>query len=158
MPRYETAIDLANERTVMQHITEKTGYQVVKNPPAFEKLDLSILDAYGTIRAFVEIKTRKNDSEKYPTLLVDLAKFTEGARHAQFAGVPFFIFVQYTDCIKYYKYDPTHKFRVAMGGRTFIPRNENDVEPVILIPTNFFRLLKGREDFPSPEWTNDIGE
>lgn len=135
-PLYETANDLSNEKDVCNHITSKWKLTASKLPIAYQ-LDYW-LEGQGK-RAVAEIKCRKNEKDRFPTYMLSVHKWFEGVRYADM-GIPFLLFVRFTDGIWYYLYSSTTSVDYAMGGRS-IDRDGQDKEPCVYIPLKDFKKL-----------------
>lgn len=137
-PTYETKQDVVNEYSVIDKIRMKWNVTARKMPP-FYQVDWALMR--GTkVHAFVEIKCRKNKRSQYATLMLSLHKWLNGMRLSQETGIPFLLIVRWEDGIYYLKPRFDLKPEVAVGGRT--DRDDpDDMEPVVLIPTNWFEKV-----------------
>jgi hypothetical protein len=134
-PIYETSLDRAREQAVRDYLMQK--YACAYTPS--EKL--APFDGYlrkpdGALAAIIEIKTRKNNKNKYPTYMLSANKWEVGRRVADNLGVPFLLVVQFTDGVYVTKLKANYP--ISQGGR--YDRNDaRDVEPCIFIPMSDFR-------------------
>lgn len=136
-PLYESSEDLANEQQVAKFLSEKWGC-------TFKKLPISYHIDWVVMRdkpqAFVELKCRKNESKKYPTLLLSLNKWMRGKELSKELGIPFIVAVKWTDGV-FFHTAGSADVSYGFGGRTD-REDSQDIEPVVLIPVeNFKRIL-----------------
>lgn len=136
-PTYETTHDLTREQAVAEKLTQAWGCEVVKTPPKTPYDYCALRD--GLVSAIVEIKVRNNKSNKYPTFMLSLDKVSNCSLHSGTIGCPLIIVVQYTDKLKYWMFNKDD-YSVGIGGRT--DRGDSqDVEPVIYVPINKFKVI-----------------
>jgi hypothetical protein len=74
--------------------------------------------------------------------MISVLKWETGIMRAQATGLPFIIAIGFTDSIKYYRYSSKHKVSFTWGGRTRTARDQSDIEPVVHIPMELFKILK----------------
>lgn len=136
-PLYESQADLQNEVQVAEHLNQVWSCR-------FHKLPMSYSVDWMLMRdkpvAFAELKCRKNDSTKYPTLMLSLNKWVKGIQFANQLDVPFLIICRWTDGLFFHEagsVDVTY----GIGGRT--DRGDSqDTEPVVYIPVTSFKRIK----------------
>ena len=113
-PIYETKEDVAKEEYVARRITEARGYMMVKLPR------LSHMDyaAFTTekMKAFIEIKCRKNTMARYDSMMVGMDKVLYARNVYQHFGINSFLFVQWTDALGYVSFQ--EDCTIDLGGRT----------------------------------------
>ena len=87
------------------------------------------------------MKCRTNPKDKYPTYMLSLDKWLAGMNMHLFGGLPFVLVVQWSDCIGFLKcVNAIKHITIDMGGRK--DRNDSqDIEPVVYIPTNLFKVV-----------------
>lgn len=100
------------------------------------------LEKEGAVQAWVEVKCRNYPSTRYPTLMISVLKWETGIMRAQATGLPFIIAIGFADGIKYYRYSSEHKVSFTWGGRTRLTRDQSDIEPVVHIPMELFKILR----------------
>ncbi len=146
-PHYETEADLAREKALIARLTKEWKCRFKKLPET-ERLDYLMTKSIRGVlypRGFMEIKVRTNPLETYPTYMISLAKFQAGMELAAKHGIPFYIVVQFADCVcRAIHYPsgvgPTLQYTRGIGGRS----DRGDVldrEPVALIPISAFKEL-----------------
>ena len=136
-PIYETSADRARENGVRVHLMETFGCQYQKAPPLF-CVDGQLLDADGKTAGLVEIKTRKNAHNKYPTYMLSASKWRKAMSLGDTMNVPVMLVVQFTDGV--YMTRLKWDYPTAQGGRT--DRNDAmDIEECIYIPITEFKSV-----------------
>jgi len=134
-PIYETSADRARENVVRQYLESKYACLYTPAEP-LSPFDGVLKYPDGTVAAIVEIKTRKNTKNKYPTYMLSAAKWESGRKVAEDLGVPFLLIVRFTDGV--YVTKLKKEYPINQGGR--YDRNDaQDVEPCVFIPMTDFR-------------------
>lgn len=135
-PMYESREDLANEHQVAKFLSNKWKCKFNKLPISYHVDWIVIRDAP---QAIVELKCRKNDSRKYPTLLLSLNKWMRGKELSKELGIPFIVVVKWDNGI-FFHTGGSAKVEYGFGGRTD-REDSQDVEPVVLIPVSAFKEI-----------------
>ena len=134
-PLYESGLDRANERAVADVLLERWRCSAVKLPISYE-LDYALVRD-GTVRAWAEVKCRRNARDRYPTYMISLRKVLAGLAMAERTNLPFLLLVQWADALGWVT--PSAR-GIQIGGRH--DRGDSaDVEPVIHIPIDTFSIL-----------------
>lgn len=96
-PRYETPAHRAAEKAACEAFlaTQKPGLTAVKTADA-DHADYALYRD-GRLVGHIEIKTRTNRHDQYPTYMLSLAKLDHLHRRAILTGVPSAVVVQWTD-------------------------------------------------------------
>lgn len=134
-PLYEKDSDLEKEKMVIRGISKIWKCE-------WEKLHLKYQLDYLLLRnnlgvAWVEIKIRKNPIKQYSTYMIALSKVTAARSLSEASKLPSFLVVWWTDGLRYIRMDSLLDFSLGVGGRK--DRNdEQDIEPVVLIPIENF--------------------
>lgn len=132
-PKYESQQDIELEAGVAKHLASKWSSDAVKLPK-FYKCDWA-LKRGKKVGALLEIKCRKNASDKYPTIILSADKWTYLRQMDESLGVPAFFVAKFTDGIRFIRPAKAQGFTVEMGGRH--DRGDwQDVEPVVHIPVS----------------------
>jgi len=133
---YETEEDRKNQEEVLKHVQNAWNCQYVKTAH-LSSVD-GFLCANNQILALVEVKTRKNASDKYPTYMLSANKWRKALELSDQHKVPFMLVVKFTNGVyaaKLKREYPTHH-----GGR--YDRNDAmDVEECVYIPMKEFRQV-----------------
>ena len=87
----------------------------------------SIFDYKGDNK-YIELKTRFNSYNKYPTTMIGLNKF----EYASINKEDIYFVFKYIDGIYYYKYDKNDKFEIKNGGRC--DRGRFEYKQYVFIP------------------------
>lgn len=97
-------------------------------------------------RGFAEVKSRTNNHDQYPTLMLSLNKWLRMANFSKHTGLFFGVAVEYLDGIYFYrhKHENADKYKVVEGGRTKNTRDDLDIEWVIHIPVELTRRVDGQ--------------
>jgi len=136
-PLYESQADLQNETQVAEHLNKAWSCKFHKLPMSYN-VDWMIMRDKPV--AFAELKCRKNDSTRYPTLMLSLNKWVKGSQFANELDVPFFIICRWTDGLFFHEVGST-PVTYGIGGRT--DRGDSqDTEPVVYIPVESFKRIK----------------
>ena len=88
---------------------------------------------------YCEVRCRNNYFLKYPTMILAEKKWVELKKFSM-PTAPSVFLVSWTDCIGYVKYDENLKVRREWGGRNDM-RDSEDVEPLIHIPREYFKIM-----------------
>lgn len=136
---YETALDIRREHEVKDILETAWGMSLKKMPIVYHIDYMGIRNQ--TAQAWIEIKARNITMDQYPTIMLSLAKFIHGVDLYRVTKAPFIFVVRTIDGIFYHTYDPMYQYVVEYGGRTARTRDGMDLEPVVKIPTEWFREL-----------------
>lgn len=141
-PLYETRQDLENELGVMNTVAAIAKMTFRKMTIRYS-VDYALMKG-DAVHAWVEVKCRKNEMKKYPTLMISAGKLMEGVNLSYHTGKPFYLVVKWQDGIGRVKLDSLLKYKLTFGGR-FDRNDAQDVEPVYEIPTSDFLLVNKGE-------------
>jgi hypothetical protein len=136
---YERPEDIAAERTALDKACEVWKCTAEKLPMKYELDYLLLREGRGV--AWLEIKSRTNARPAYPTYMISLSKVMAARRLSEASQLPSFLLVQWSDACGYVRLDSLLDFRTAVGGRTD-RGDEQDIEPVALIPVGEFARLR----------------
>lgn len=98
-PIYETTGDLHNEKAVGGLLCRKWQCEIAKMPRSYH-VDYVAYQG-STLKAWLEIKCRNNPMDQYSTYSISMMKVMNGARLAEFTGLPFLVVVRWTDVVGY---------------------------------------------------------
>lgn len=136
-PMYESQGDLSTEREIISTVAEKWKVSPLKLPIAYS-FDFSMYRG-DALKAVVEVKRRKHRFGHFPDVILSLAKFNTALSFINM-GIPAIFVVEFDDGIRFHRFDPDFPYNFSMGGRS--DRGDwQDVEPVVLIPTETFKTL-----------------
>lgn len=138
-PIYESLGDVQNETAVKDQLEKIWNVELHKLPESYQLDYLATRGEEG--KMWVEIKCRKIDSGKFPSIILSMHKYIKGIDLAKTSGLPFIFVVQTNDKLMWYEFDIEHNYGVRLGGRTVKRRDYEDVEPIIDIPMDWFREL-----------------
>ena len=142
-PVYETSSDIHREDQISKLLSDIWDVQVEKLK-RFSPADVAFT-SHGKIRAFAEIKVRKNARLRYPTYMISLHKLEELARLHEFSGKPCILVVQWSDDLGWWSIpDSVGDLDVEMGG-TYRRGDPQDREPVVMIPVEEFVSVAPRK-------------
>lgn len=123
---YETAEDRIREKSVANKLMEFWGCKLVAMPK-HTFFDFCVVKDEEVV-SYVEIKTRKNRHNAYPTYMISSLKISRGLEAARTLGIKFLLAVEWTDRLMYLDVEKAD-FKLKIGGTT--KRNdERDVEIV----------------------------
>jgi hypothetical protein len=144
-PTYETAGDLADEESVARELAKAWASDPFKLPK-FYKCDWAF-SREGTVRAFIEIKCRKNLPNKYPTVIISADKWAYLRQLDEALEIPALLVFKFSDgSVFYIRPASTDRGAVIVGGR-HDRGDPEDAEPVVHIPIEHLSLARG----PKPE-------
>lgn len=145
-PIYETEADRSRQHEVATYIETNYNCRFIPNPP-LDPIDGTFVERtddcpeyenHARAIAGVEIKTRKNPSNKYPTYLLSEFKWKAAKDYTETYAVPCLLAVQFTDGVFVTKL--RDGYAVAPGGR--IDRNDpKDIEMCVYIPMEEFKKI-----------------
>lgn len=99
-------------------------------------------EAFDRTSALIEVKARSVNSTTYPTVFLNLRKWSKLLDMAVCTGVPAYFFIVYKDCIKYINVELVDARAHGIGGTRHRVKSENDIEPVIHIPIKEMETLE----------------
>jgi hypothetical protein len=99
-------------------------------------------EAWDQTAAFIEVKSRSVESTKYPTVFLNLRKWSKLLDMAVCTGVPAYFFIVYQDSIKYINVELVDARNHGIGGTRHRVKSENDIEPVIHVPIKEMETLE----------------
>lgn len=138
--KYETAIDLKNEKAAITALEMASRRQACKLPISY-RIDFAMTNEAHEITSWVEVKCRKNPRDKYPTFAIGITKLMAGIAFEDKTGKPFFLVVHWSDFLGYVRVSSLKGYKIRSGGRT--DRNDPaDEEPMVHIPVGEFKELK----------------
>ena len=112
-PMYEASQDIANEKIVADAL-HNIGVEVYKLPVQY-RLDW-LLRRDGQPIGFAEVKARRCDLNKYPSVMISLSKVIHAKMLSQTTGLPCHFILLYRDALA--KLDFASDFTVGPGGRS----------------------------------------
>lgn len=128
-PIYETSDDLSREREVALKLAKNYKLEAIKLPKMYP-VDWALCQG-SAISSFIEIKCRKNQKNKYSTLILSLHKWQAMMEFERIAKIRTLLVVEFIDALACIR--ANSMFQVMIGGRD--DRNDpQDKEPVIHIP------------------------
>lgn len=137
-PTYESDEDLYKEKQVIKAIAHALGLDFSKLPRSYG-LDFALTNPEDqTVRAFVEIKARKNHSQRYPTLLLSLLKLISAQKLSSATSKPSYLVAAFTDGLFLTKLTSGLEL-ITISGRT-----DRD-DPADMEPCIHFRIPKMRK-------------
>ena len=95
-PQYESQLDRQNEQIVAKAL-QGLGYDLTKLPPHY-RLDYVLMQD-GRPKAFIEVKARTFNMQKYPTALVNLHKVIAARQLSFETDLPAYMVVLYKDAL-----------------------------------------------------------
>lgn len=147
-PLYESQQDRDNEQACIKQFCDQFGFTYAKLP-YYKHIDYLLYSATNSrARAWVEIKVRRHNYGRFPTLLLSSLKWAEGLKLSQATGIPFWILIRWENGLFGYaaKQADVDSGQVWLeyGGRTTQTRDEGDIEPVMHIPIKLFHPVRAQ--------------
>ena len=137
-PIYETPADVKRESDVADFLAKAWRCDFVKMP--FKSIYDYAAMRGKLVEAIIEIKTRTNPHNQYPTYMISAEKVCQCMDRSMRLNVPFYLVVNFTDALMFWRAD-TNDFTVELGGRK--DRGDSqDIELVCHIPINYFKIIK----------------
>lgn len=145
MPIYETQAHLRREEEFSRLVAEKFKCTFVKLPMRYG-LDFAAI-RNGKVVGFVELKVRGNPVGSYQTFMLSTHKFMSARALHDTTGLPCTLAVSWSDVWGYLPManafpdeNGRSRFEIGFGGR-WDRGDDQDVEPVFLIPTSEFTMV-----------------
>jgi hypothetical protein len=144
--RHETPNDLKNEKQIIERVAQATGLIFHKNPDSYQA-DFFVCKGDGSNFGWAEVKQRYNPAQRHPEYMISFEKFANVRRWAKISGTVALLFVRFANESRepqptiYWANLAMVRWRLRWGGRTVNPMDEQDVEPVALIPMADFSTL-----------------
>ena len=135
-PLYETEADRTAEAQVAYTLAAQLGCIAERTPRAYQ---IDWLLMRRNLDSFVEIKRRQVPHNRYPTLMLSAHKWDYGRSMAERFDVGFYLAIEYTDGIYYWRTKDI-KPEVRIGGRSD-RGDDQDMEPVVHLPIELFAKL-----------------
>jgi hypothetical protein len=134
---YETEADRANESGVFTLLSKKYNC-AVETCPTLSSIDGYLLNADGSRAIAVEIKTRRNPHDRYPTYMLSANKHENLVYITKQESIPALLVVNFTDGV--YATKIKDEYTTGMGGR-YDRGNPNDMESCVYIPMGEFKEI-----------------
>ena len=144
-PIYETPGDRAREAAVVDAFASHYSLETIKLPARYP-LDFAVLRDSGdgnVITAFGEVKIRTHSFGAFPTVILSVAKWSEGMALVERTGTRLLLLVGWDSGSDVRWVDLTTLTgppRIAPGGRQD-RGDSDDAEPVVHIPIHVFRSV-----------------
>ncbi len=96
---------------------------------------------FGRPVGVLELKARKHDTQKYPTVFLNLRKWLALALSQIALNVPAIFVVEFSNSTKWIPLSDIDATKIRIGGCREYVKSTNDIEPVIEVPVVDMRLL-----------------
>jgi hypothetical protein len=139
---YENDLSLKDEKRIQPILESKFNVTLHKMPISY-RLDW-IATRNGSATAIIEYKRRFVESQQYETIFLSLGKWNAGLDFVQKNKLTFVFVAEWNDNLGYLAISPDTDisgFQIGFGGRTAQTRDNGDIEPVIHLPINQFKML-----------------
>jgi hypothetical protein len=137
-PTYETEADRGREADFSKILCQSFGCTLHKLPIRYGLDFVAVKD--GRTIGFMETKVRTNPVGKYPTYMISAGKFMSADALTRATGLPCRLAVMWADAWGHTKLVMTPEIVVSLGGRRD-RGDEQDIEPVHLIPISSFEII-----------------
>lgn len=135
-PIYETESDLKRERALANYAALKWNC-FMRKQDKYNQFDYVAISG-GKVKAFVELRCRNNEYEKYPTCFVSASKLSSAHAMYQATGLKVLFLVSWKDKTGFT--DLVKQYPITVGGR--LDRNDSaDVEALAEIPISDFKII-----------------
>ena len=143
----ETEQDKEHEQAIKQ-VVEASGKVRLIKTKNFSRIDFVMVRPDGKAIGLCECKTRSHAKGDYDTLMIDFDKVEAGLHLCKHFRNPetkksldWYLLVQFTDGVYYYRYNSEHELTIREGGRT--DRGDaKDIEAVVHVPITYFKGFK----------------
>lgn len=136
MPTFQTVADVGNEEATIQFLRDLWGCRLERMPD-FHEFDYARIDCNGEIDALIEIKNRKENAAKYPTIMLSMTKKI-AAKQWEDQGIKCYLVVRIgKGRPRILDINATKPYRIEWGGRH--GRNHN--EPLAHFSKSNFKAL-----------------
>ena len=137
-PVYETEADRIRQQKVFDYCEKRWKGFTVRPCESFAFIDGEIIDAEGNLRAFIEIKNRKVNHDRYKLYFISEFKYRAMLKISADHGKPALLIVRFDDGVYYTTI--REGYEIQEGGRS--DRNDpKDVESCAWIPMREFKRL-----------------
>jgi len=136
--KYETSKDLQNEESFISKMQKNYGLVLKKLPMSYSLDFLSFKD--GEPYKFIEYKRRHFSYGKYDTVILSAIKYNNAIAMSTSLKLDTQFVVELDDGV-YSTKIPLTSLDIRWGGRTKQYRDATDIEPVIHIPMDSFKLM-----------------
>lgn len=144
MTLYQTADNLRDEQLIADRFCSQYNVRAIKLPIKY-KIDFLLLGKKtNTCLGVLEVKARNINFSEHENIILSAGKwealiwwgntFMTEARKS----LACMFCCKFDDGFYGYKWHKDHEIKVTMGGRN-VARCESDFEPVVLIPTKYFK-------------------
>jgi len=138
-PLYETEGDLSKEKAVVRIIESRWKVKAVKLNIKWN-LDYLLLRDGNKAAAVCEIKCRTNQMKQYADYMISLDKLRAAWEFECLCDIPFFLVVQWTDNLGFWRMPGNYIAQAGVGGRK--DRGDSqDIEPCAFIPVSDFKVI-----------------
>lgn len=136
MPTYQTQKDVSSEEDTINFLRCKWNCRIERMPD-FHEFDYAVINSSGSVRALVEIKNRKADAAKYPTIILSMSKVL-AAKQWDDHGIRCFLVVRVGNGKpRMLDINKTEPADIKFGGRD----GRNHQEPLAHFDKKDFRII-----------------
>jgi len=138
---YEDANDRSNELSAKQRLEKAWGIKIRKLP-ATHPIDFVGIQGKRII-AWIEYKKRSFAWGDYPTVIISVRKVSSLKKFSEVAGRPYFVVEDKHGEMRAASLAADERFdsSAQIGGQTVTTRDPTDIEPVVMLPLERFRLV-----------------
>jgi hypothetical protein len=135
-PVYETDEQIAGEEGFARQLSKLYGAEVMRTPK-FYPFDFTFVRD-KKVAALVELKTRTNSMDAYPTYMLSAHKFVSARSYSHYLDLPALLYVRWScGAIGWLNMGKSDPCKIAPGGRR--DRGDaQDIEPVVHWPISAF--------------------
>ena len=141
--QYENTETLAKEKAFANDLEMYWGKQLIKMH-YYNRLDFAMVERDSKdIKYWVEVKCLNRNKAQYPNFMLSTGKWFAGLEYYEKTGLPFIFAVRCDDGDYFYQYGNKNSadYNYQYKGRTRTQRDEQDVEPCVMIPQIEFEFL-----------------
>jgi hypothetical protein len=124
-PTYQTERDVESEEDTIACLRKSWGLNIERMPD-FHEFDYAVVDSKQSVRGLIEIKNRKADASKYPTIILSMSKVI-AAKQWSDQGIKCFLVVRVgKGKPRFLEINKTKPSSIQFGGR----KGRNHQEPL----------------------------
>lgn len=138
-PLFSTRDDAAAEAATARLVEQTWGAQLYKFGP-LAPIDFYAIRA-GRLVGVLEVKTRSHESDRYPTVFLNVRKWLALRMASMGLGVPAVFVARFEDSVRWIDVEQVDASAARMGGCLRIVKARSDIEPVIEVPVANMRPI-----------------
>lgn len=136
MPTFQTKKDVASEEDTISFLRHKWGLRIERMPD-FHEFDYAVINKAGSVKGLIEIKNRKADAAKYPTIILSMSKVLAAKQWSDQGVRCFFVVRVGNGKPRALEINKTRPANIRFGGRD----GRNHQEPLAHYKKEDFKII-----------------